>query len=253
MARAIVLRGIASILEENAAAGAFLRVAGAGMSSSYKAFCPGLGSEFLESTSIPQTTIFYSQLLPVVHSCCVAAGAHPARICDIGAGTAAGADLIEKAMTHLLGLPATVTAFDLETKFVAYAKEKFPTISYKAMDFFDSDQTFDLAIVSHTLEHMEEPERFVERLCARTPMMVGFVPFEEKPLIEEHLCAFDTARLRSMPNFVWGQAFKSVAWKLDDYAALFVCIEPTLRARLDLVRLLGMLDKYFSHQRIASL
>jgi 2-polyprenyl-3-methyl-5-hydroxy-6-metoxy-1,4-benzoquinol methylase len=221
--------------------------------AAYKAFTEGFGIDWFNTSFVPQTVIFYSHLLPIVHTCCVSSGFNPARICDIGAGSGAGADLIQNAMTGLLGWPTTVTAYDLVGQYKPIAAAKFPNLDYRIMDFFNETEKFNLAILSHTLEHIPDPEGFIQRLSDLVPVSVVFTPYAEKNLIPEHLHSFTEDRITSLPRFIWGQTFRSLGWMgATEEVTIFVCVHPEMRKGIDIPRFLGLLDKHFSHHRLAA-
>ncbi len=203
--------------------------------------------DWIETMWIPQTRIFYAELLPVVHGCCVALGARPAAIADIGAGSGAGSALIAEAMNGILGWPAELHAFDIEPQFAAYAARNFPRLRYFVEDALECGRGFDVAVLSHTLEHMEEPEAFVARLTSVARLAVIYVPFDEAELIPGHVARFTEDRIRAMPGFTWGRTGRSLGWQAgaDPRVAMFVCASEGAR-RYDLAAMSRRLDEMFA-------
>jgi hypothetical protein len=200
---------------------------------------------------IPQTRIFYAELLPVVHGCCVALGARPAAIADIGAGSGAGSALVAEAMNGILGWPAELHAFDIEPQFATYAARTFPHIHYRVENVLHCARNFDVAILSHTLEHMDGPEAFVARLAGVARLSLIYVPFEVAELIPGHVARFTADRIRAMPGFTWGRTGRSLGWQagVDPRVAMFVCASEDAR-RYDLAALSRRLDGLFVGESI---
>lgn len=188
----------------------------------------GIPIAWIQQMWIPQTRIFYGDLLPVVYACAVALGAKPAIVADIGSGSGAGAALISDATNGILGWGCQLHGFDIQSQFASYAAHYFPQIKYEASDVFDSIHSFDVAILSHTLEHIEEPEAFVTRLVQKAALSVIYVPFEEESLIPGHVVRFDATRIEGMPGFIWGRVSRSMGWTVGPSAkvAMFVCARP---------------------------
>ena len=157
----------------------------------FAGFGPGYGLEWLENVFVPQSTIFYTDLLPIVYQCTTAVGQSAVRICDIGSGSGAGPNLIWTVQNHLLGWPTEMTCYDIDEVFHKYANVKFPGIRYNVGDFFFDDAHFDLGIVSHVLEHVPEPMTFVERLLGRVQPVVAYVAYLDPNLVAGYINRFE--------------------------------------------------------------
>jgi len=189
----------------------------------------GAGIEWLEETFIPQSMIFYAQLMPVVYQCALSIrGAEPLKIADIGAAHGAGSNFIHNMLNNLLGVASEITAFEMQPRYKRYADAKFPAIRFKTVDFFDDADRYDMVVSSHTLEHMADPRAFVSRVMDRVHCAVFYVLYREQKLIPGHVVSFDDELILSMPGFVWGRVFKSVGWRTEQDArvAAFVCAKP---------------------------
>jgi len=209
----------------------------------FEPYPDGAGIEWLEETFIPQSMIFYAQLMPVVYQCALASrGSEPLKIADIGAAHGAGSNFIHTVLNNLLGVRVEVTAFEMQARYKRYAEAKFPAVRFKTIDFFDDPEQYDIIVSSHTIEHMEDPRTFVSRVMDRvTSCAVFYVPYRERKLIPGHLTSFDDALIQSMPGFVWGRVLKSIGWRTEANArvAAFVC------SYRDSSRLIRLLDEEF--------
>src|SRR6266478_1608956 len=87
----------------------------------FEPFAPGFGVEWLENTFIPQSLVFYSQILPIVWHCGIATQKAELAICDIGAGSGVGTNLLHNFCNNMLGLKVRFSAFDLERRYKPYA------------------------------------------------------------------------------------------------------------------------------------
>ena len=213
----------------------------------FAGFGPGYGLEWLENVFVPQSTIFYTELLPIVYQCTTAVGQSPVRICDIGSGSGAGPNLIWTVQNHLLGWPTEMTCYDIDKVFHKYARVKFPGITYNVGDFFSDDAHFDLGIESHVLEHVSEPLSFVERLLDRVQIVVAYVPYLERNLIPDQINRFDTDLIHSMPGVIWTRIMRSIGWRTesDSSVAAFVCVAPGVEHKINLGRLTRRLGEEF--------
>lgn len=220
----------------------------------FEPYGSGAGIEWLEDTFIPQSLLFYAQLMPVIYRCALAArGSEPLKIADVGAAHGAGSNFIHAALNNLLGVAVEVTAFELQTRFRRYAEAKFPGIRFKTTDFLADPERYDIVVSSHTLEHMADPRAFVAKVMDRVrACAVFYVPYRERQLIPGHLVSFDHTLIRSMPGFVWGHVFRSVGWRTEDDArvAAFVCVRPGVWDRTAIKQLITALDGEFDRAPI---
>ena len=199
------------------------------------------------SRGVEQSLVFAADIAPIVWHCSIATGRRPVRICDVGAASGAGSNLLWALQNNLHGWPTEMTCFEVKSKYERYA-ERFRGIAYKVGDVFLDDSPVDVAIASHVIEHVEDPEDFVNRLLGRTGFfVVGYVPFlEREPRCPKHLHSFDDSRIRNMPGFLWGCVMRSSGWRTTEDARVvaFVCAPPAAE-QLDLEVLRRRLDEEF--------
>ena len=215
---------------------------------------PGHGIERLESLGIPQSTIFYAELLPIIYQCSIALGRSPVRICDIGSASGAGANLVSTAQNHLLGWPTEMTCYDINGSHQEYAKSRFPDLAYNVGDVLLDDVHFDIGIASHVIEHVSRPVKFVERLVGRVQLLVVYVPYLERNLAPRHLTRFDGDLISRMPGMIWARVTRSIGWRTetDSSVAAFVCAAPGVERHIDLRELASRLDEEFRSVSIPS-
>ena len=203
------------------------------------------GADWIENRSVPQSLLFYAELLPLIYQCTIACGRRPVRICDIGAGTGAGANLVATVQSHLYGWPTKVTAFSIGGRLSAYAEAVFPNMTYRVGEPTAADGPFDLAIASHVVEHVPRPAEFVSGILDVVEFFaVVYVPFRERQLCPTHCNRFDEASIRSMPGVIWSITRRSAGWRTenDSSCAVFVCATSQAHRQLDLSSLKRALD-----------
>ena len=193
----------------------------------FEGYGPGFGIEWLENNFIPQSIIFYTDMLPAIYQCSIALGA-PVRISDIGPGTAAGSNFVHTTLNNFLGWPAYMTCFEMQTIFQKYANAKFPNIAYNVVDFLEQEEHFDLTIMSHVLEHVQGPLDFVSSVLDRTKLLICYVPYREEKLIPGHINRFDDDLIRDIPGLIWCRIMRSIGWRTESNSrvAMFVCASP---------------------------
>ncbi len=104
---------------------------------------------------------------------------HPKTVLEIGCGT--GAILRE---LHRRGIGRDLYGIDYSESAIAYAQSQSPQIGYFAGDVTEPnlpvpEEHFDLIVISHVLEHLEEPDRILRAIGALSfGVMVAEVPLE---------------------------------------------------------------------------
>lgn len=212
---------------------------------------PHPGIDWVEGTMEPQTIIFYSQLLPVIFNCVVSCHQNPTRIADIGACTGVGGSLISKVIANLMGYSVETSCFDTSPYFKRLAITKYPNIEYHQGNFFEfKDRKFDIALCSHVIEHIPQPDDFVAKIVDNINyFLIGYVPFKEVNLIPGHVNSFDETSIREMPGFVWARSIRSVGWRSaseeQPSCVVFVCATKQANEQVDISQLCNLLDNEF--------
>ena len=211
---------------------------------------PHPGIDWVENTQEIQTLVFYCQLLPIIFRCVEYCPSNPTRIADVGAATGAGGDLVSKMLTNLMGQSVETTCFDISPYFERYALEKYPMIRYLRCDFLEYQEQFDLAICSHMIEHVPNPESFISKVMEKVDyFLIGYVPYMEVNLIPGHINSFDEASIAGTPGLIWARVIQSVGWRSagEDHpcCAAFVCATTRAAEVVDLEKLGVLLDDEF--------
>src|SRR5262249_2754142 len=120
--------------------------------------------------------------------------------------------------SNLCGMAVEVTALEIDSRFEAYARKHFPNVQFSTRNIFDlgSDDRWDIVITSHTIEHVENPLAFIERLrhLARE-FVLPYAPFEEQRFSPGHINRIDLPFLRTLPGIFWAAAIKSLGWRTE--------------------------------------
>lgn len=105
------------------------------------------------------------------------------KVLDVGARTATGSNFLQT-VHHPHSFSAVkmnVTAIDIDSMYKKYAEAFFPDIEYVVGDIFTlPDKSYDIVICSHTIEHVQAPGLFIEKMCkiAKEYVIVA-CPYEE--------------------------------------------------------------------------
>jgi SAM-dependent methyltransferase len=169
-----------------------------------------------------QSRLFYADLLPYLHHFLrrMPWGAVITML-DAGCATGAGADLLGLLhQTNANGHRYQVTGIDLETESSfnkPYADANFPHMTYVFGDIFEiGNNSFDVVVCSHVIEHFKEPSRFMRKLQSISRLFALFYcPFEEKHLLKWHLRSINRTFIEAFdPSFV--EVRESLGWRHPD-------------------------------------
>jgi 2-polyprenyl-3-methyl-5-hydroxy-6-metoxy-1,4-benzoquinol methylase len=135
---------------------------------------------------------------------------------DVGPRTGAGLALLRLlhhplAFTRLKFEP--VYGIDLDPEFERIAKTEFRDIHPLTGDIFDlSDKSYDIVTCSHTIEHIPDPQSFVEKLVrlARRAVFLA-CPYEEANRVEGH-CVSIGQSFFDMLQFDDVEVYESQHW-----------------------------------------
>lgn len=156
---------------------------------------------WLETELNVQSTQFMIECLPSIHElfsrCWTGV---PLKVLDVGTGSGAGANLLATLYAgRMLGFTIQVDALELTSYLAPYAKVKYPLINYMVADVLDlpAAPNWDIVLCSHTIEHVERPEKFLRHLqsLARSWVLI-YAPYNEVDRIEGHLNTIDDTFIR---------------------------------------------------------
>jgi SAM-dependent methyltransferase len=122
-------------------------------------------------------------------------GICPRTMLELGCGT--GAIIAE---CQRRGLASEFTAIDYSSEAIEYLQSRSAGIRCMVADIADPafklDQTFDVVVLSHVLEHLEQPQRVLKRIVngVRCRHLVVEVPLEDLPVLRLISACRDRAR-----------------------------------------------------------
>lgn len=137
-------------------------------------------------------------------------------VLDVGSGTGHGANLLASLYARAeLGYTLKVTCLDINEHYRRYIEGICSYVSFKRQNVFALEESYDLVIASHVVEHVKEAVGFCEQLqrCAREAVFIA-APFEEPEdrltnghvhsLGQEFLDQLDTRSTHIMESRAWG-------------------------------------------------
>lgn len=140
----------------------------------------------------------------------------PLSLLDIGPRTGSGLALL-RLMHHPLSYAAVkfdpVTGIDMDPQFVESAAS-YPDIEALCGDAFalPDNRKWDVVMSSHTIEHVNDPSMFLDKMSRLARRMVVVAcPFEEQNLIRWHLNSINY-HLLSEHGFHDMQVYRSPHW-----------------------------------------
>jgi len=173
-------------------------------------------SSFYENDTIPQSMQFMIDYLPTIRKLIKDWPTNKIlEVLDVGTGTGSGADLL--ATLHkgkFFKVQMKVDAIERRTIGKSYADYFFPNINYIVGEIFDleKDRTWDLIILSHTMEHLSDPFPYIEELKRRARHWVlVYSPFEEKNRIKGHQISIMMDMVKKL-NPILIEQIKSPGW-----------------------------------------
>jgi SAM-dependent methyltransferase len=108
-------------------------------------------------------------------------------ICDLGSGMGDGVKLLKDQF------PLTnVTGIDFSKYAIEKAKKTYTELNFINADIEEFNKNYDVIILSHTLEHFENPTELLNKMIKLADKyFIIVVPFKEEDLYREHLKTFD--------------------------------------------------------------
>ncbi|MBY0305376.1 MAG: class I SAM-dependent methyltransferase [Sphingomonas sp.] len=135
---------------------------------------------------------------------------------DVGSRTGSGLAFLRlvhhpAAFTRLKFDP--VAGIDIDPMFEQIVGMEFPDIQGLTGDIFNlPDDSWDVVICSHTIEHIPEAEKFVEQLSRIARKYVAIAcPFAESPLSDDHCRTIDYDFFKKL-GFFDIKVFESQHW-----------------------------------------
>ncbi len=164
---------------------------------------PHLDASWLETCSIPQSTQFMIDCLPLIRRLLQQANPNESlEVLDVGTASAGGPGLLSSLHSgHFFGPKLQVDAMDVVRRYRGYAQIAFPNVNYLCADLFhyDPQRRWDLVLCSHTIEHILDPLPLI-RECQRRARRwaLFYAPFDEQTLITGHLRSISESFVQSL-------------------------------------------------------
>jgi SAM-dependent methyltransferase len=106
-----------------------------------------------------------------------------ATVLDVGCGTGRWSRIAARCAKRVVGID--LDGANLATAREAAAQEGLTNVQFLQADITRTlpEETFDVALLVHVIEHLEEPEGFLERVAQMAPTLIVEVPdFDANPL-----------------------------------------------------------------------
>lgn len=136
-------------------------------------------------------------------------------VLDVGPGSGLGTAMLANLfLSSRLGYRMRVSAIDLFPTWSVYMAAFVPNVRMIVGDIFKLQETFDIVVCSHVIEHVQEYPAFVDRLqkIARKRVFLC-APFEETPLVTKgHINSIDRNFLRNLDVVSEPVLINSAAW-----------------------------------------
>jgi len=110
-------------------------------------------------------------------------------ILDWGCAQGEGANILfEKFGKH----GNKIVGLDISEEATKKAQKNYPYIDFRHTPLQRDQDIFGVVFTSNTLEHFKEPLAVLKELCRHADRyLIGLVPFQEWPRIQEHFCTFN--------------------------------------------------------------
>jgi len=179
----------------------------------------GFDPDVFLNKSLPQSQLFMLDIIPVIHDLFFSApDLSCINVLDVGPQTFGGTALLSAlhSAESFNRLKMKVSAVDIYDRFDEMRLCLCPEVEFLHSDIFDlRDQTWDLVICSHVIEHVPEPVTFAKRLqeLAVQHVIIACPWRELSPMNSTHLHSIDKAfvrqvggeRFRVLTNYSWGK------------------------------------------------
>lgn len=117
-------------------------------------------------------------------------------LCDVGCAQGEGIPILHKLLDK-----ATLTGIDFSEIAIKTAKEKYSNFNFIQEDILNISGVYDVVFSSNTLEHFESPYQILNKLSEKSKKyIVLLLPFEEEPLMVEHMYSFQYNNIPTVVN-----------------------------------------------------
>lgn len=142
---------------------------------------------------------------------------------DVGARTACGSNLMAQVFHpgSYSQIKLDVTALDIDPTHQEEARARYPDVRYRLEDIHSLRDSYDVVTCSHTLEHMDDPGTFLERLRGIAKRLViiaapyGEVLDGSAPNPSNHKFTFDEEFFSAYPPSRLS-VYRSPHWSASD-------------------------------------
>lgn len=138
------------------------------------------------------------------------------RFLDIGPAFGGSAGLLSQMhRSHFLGPRLRVDTLDLTAERQAFIAFSYPLVSFHVgrVESLPSGQQWDVVYCSNAIEHMENPQAFIQFVLSHTAGYAVFLaPYKEaEPMSLDHKSRIDESTFNGF-NLEYTRVFRSAAW-----------------------------------------
>lgn len=144
---------------------------------------------------IPQQLSFAKEMFPNIlkslHMYLKERTANEISIADIGGGVGAGSEYIRSQLQISLlkennECNISMDVIDINKTFKEWCEHFYPKINFQGKNISEIQKTYDFIICSHTIEHVQDPFKFIEYMQVLTKKILFiYAPYNEFPLPTE--------------------------------------------------------------------
>lgn len=133
-----------------------------------------------------QTSFFYNLLLKMLPQWVVSdIVSNKMTIADLGCAEGQGTAILSARFGN------SVTGSDVSQTAIETARKLYPNIHFEVMDLLHMSEVYDVCVISNVLEHFTAPFEIAQKIAKNSrKYLILMLPFEEEPLMAEHLVSF---------------------------------------------------------------